>query len=143
MFKQMPSFFEDMFSKHQCGFRKDFRAQQCLLMLLEKWKNAVHKGKIFGALLTDLSMTFDCPNHELLTTMLNANGFTLPALKSIYNYLSNGKQRVRENDSNSLWQDILFGVPKGSILGPLLFEETIMQIEKALVNDHLLASKVS
>ena len=36
-----------------------FSTQQCLLTLLEKWKNAVDKGKMFGALLTDLSKAFD------------------------------------------------------------------------------------
>ena len=121
MFKQMSFFFEDIFSKHQCGFRKGSSTQQCLLALLEKWKNAVDKGKLFGALLTDLSNVFDCLNHERLIAKLNAYGFTLPALKLIHNYLSNRKQRVRVNDSYSWWQDILFGVPQGSILGPLLF----------------------
>ena len=76
---------------------------------------------MFGALLTNLSKAFECLNHERLTVKLNAYGFTLPALKLIHNYLSNRKQRVRVNDSHSLWQDILFGVPQGSILGPLLF----------------------
>ena len=76
---------------------------------------------MLGALLTDLSKAFDCLNHELLIAKLNAYGFTLPALKLIHNYLSNRKQRVRVNDSYRLWQDILFGVPQGSILGPLLF----------------------
>ena len=36
MFKQTPSSFEDIFSKHRCGFRKSFSTQQCLLTLLEK-----------------------------------------------------------------------------------------------------------
>ena len=63
MFKQMPSFFEDIFSKHQCGFRKGFSTQQCLLTLFEKWKNAVDKGKMFGALLTDLSKASDLLSH--------------------------------------------------------------------------------
>ena len=38
MFKQMASFFDDIFSKYQYGFRKGFITQQCLLTLLEKWK---------------------------------------------------------------------------------------------------------
>ena len=50
----MSSFFEDIFFKNQCGFRKGFRTQQCLLTLLEKWKDPVDKGKVFGAVLTDL-----------------------------------------------------------------------------------------
>ena len=49
---KMSSFFEDIFSKHQCGFKKSFIAQKNFLTLLEKWKNSVDKGKIFGALLT-------------------------------------------------------------------------------------------
>ena len=45
MFKQTSSFFEDTFSKHQCGFGKSFSTQQYfLLTLLEKWKNAVDKN---------------------------------------------------------------------------------------------------
>ena len=111
MLKQMSSFCEDIFSKHQCGFRKGFGTQQCLLTLLEKWKNAVDKSKMFGVLLTDLFKASDCLNHELLIAKLNAYGFILPALKLIHDYLSNRKQRVRINDSYSLWQAILFAVP--------------------------------
>ena len=87
---------------------------------MEKWKNAVDKGKIFGALLTDLSKALACLNHELLIAKLNAYAFTLPALKLIHNYLSNRKQRGRVNDSYSFWKDIVFGIPQGSILGPFL-----------------------
>ena len=49
--------------------------------MLEKWKNAVDKGKVFGALLTDLSKAFDCLPHELTIAKLNAYGFNLPALE--------------------------------------------------------------
>ena len=66
MFKQMSSFFDDIFSKYQYGFRKGFSTQQCLLALLEKWKRSIDRGKVFGALLTDLSKAFDCLNHDLL-----------------------------------------------------------------------------
>ena len=50
------------------------------LTLLEKWKRSIDKGKVFGALLTDLSKAFDCLNHDLLITKLNAYGFSWPAL---------------------------------------------------------------
>ena len=52
---------------------------------------------------------------------LNAYGFTLPALRLIHNYLSHRKQRTRVNNSYSEWLAVIFVVPQGSILGPLLF----------------------
>ena len=42
------------------------------------------QGKAFGALLTDLSDTFDC--HDLLIVQLNAYGLSLPALRLIYDF---------------------------------------------------------
>ena len=121
MFKQMSSFFDDIFSKYQYGFRKDFSTQKCYLDLLEKCKRSIDRGKVFAALLTDLSETFDCLNHDLLIAKSNAYGFSLPALRSIHDYLLNRKQRTRINNSCSTWVEIVFGVPQGSILGPLLF----------------------
>ena len=107
--------------KYLCVFGTGYSTQQCLLALLEKWKAAVDKGKVFGALLTDLSKAFDCLNHELLVAKLNAYGFTLPALKLVHDYLSDREQRTRVNNSYITWFEILFGVPQSSILGSLLF----------------------
>ena len=41
MFKQISEYFEPILSKFQCGFKKGFSGQQCLLVMLEKWKSAV------------------------------------------------------------------------------------------------------
>ena len=89
--------------------------------MLETWKRSVDKGKVFGALLRDLSKAFDCLDHELLTAKLNAYGFSLPALRLIIHYLSNRKQRTKLENAYSTLLGIIFGVPQGSILGPLLF----------------------
>ena len=64
MFEQMSQFFENIFSKYQCGFRKGFSTQQCLLAMLEKWQRSVDNSKMFGALLTDLSKAFGCLDHN-------------------------------------------------------------------------------
>ena len=82
IFKQMSEFFESsFFSKYQCGFRKGFSAQHCLVSMLEKWKSATDNKKSFGALLTDLSKAFDCLSHDLLIAKLNAYGFNMSALR--------------------------------------------------------------
>ena len=75
----MSEYFESFFSKYQCGFRKGFSAQHCLLSMLEKWKSADNK-KTFGALLTDLSKAFDCLSHYLLIAKPNPYGFSIAAL---------------------------------------------------------------
>ena len=92
-----------------------------MITLTEKWKKSVGNGRAFGALLTDLSKAFDCLSHELLIAQLNAYGFDKRSLTLIFNYLSNRKQRVKINYSFSSLSETLFGVPQGSILGPLLF----------------------
>ena len=76
--------------------------------MLEKWKNAIDKAKVFGALLTDLSKTFDCLPHELIIAKLNAYGFNFPALKLMHSYLSHRKQRSKVNHAYSSWDEITF-----------------------------------
>ena len=89
--------------------------------MIEKWKKAVDNGNVFGALLTDLFKAFDCVPHDLITAKLNSYGFNLTAPNLIHNYLTKRKQRKKINKSYSSWEDILFGVPQGSIFGPILF----------------------
>ena len=47
MFKQISGYFEHILSKFQCGFRKGFSAQHCLLSMLEKRKTAIDNKKPF------------------------------------------------------------------------------------------------
>ena len=94
---------------------------QCLIGMIEKAKSIMNKGGHFSALLTDLSKAFDCLPHDLLITKLYAYRFKNDALYLIFNYLNNRKQRVKINSSFSSFQNIISGVPQGSLLGPLLF----------------------
>ena len=76
---------------------------------------------MFGALLTDLSKAFDSLPHDIIIAKLNAYGFDMKALNFINDYLRNRKQRTKIDNAYNSWQIILYGVPQGSILGPLLF----------------------
>ena len=121
MFEQMPQFFEKIFSKYEREFQIGFSTQECLLAMFKKWKRSLNNSKMFGGLLTDILKAFDHFHYGLLIAKLNAYGFGLTALKLVHNYLSNGKQWTKINASYSSLLQIIFGVPQGSILGPLLF----------------------
>ena len=117
----MSEYFETLLSKLQCGFRKEFSAQHCLLAILEKWKSAVDSKRTFSAFLTDLSKAFDCLSHDILITKLNAYVFSLPALRLIQSSLSKRKQRTKINSKFRSWEEILPEISQGSFLRPLLF----------------------
>ena len=127
IYNQISRFFDKILSKQQCGFRKRQSAQHFLIVLLEKWKENVDQGHVFGALLTDLSKAkaFYSLPHNLFIAKLNAYGFDNKAVRFVYDYLTSRKQRTKISDTYSSWQEILSGVPQGSILGRLLFNIAI------------------
>ena len=116
LFKQIASFFEKYFSKNYCGFSKGCNTPQSLLV-----KRCADGVLAFGYLLTELLKVFDCLDHERIIAKLNSYEFSWLGLKLTRDYLSNRKQRKRENNSYIKWLSIMFGVAQASIRGPLLF----------------------
>ena len=83
----MYPYLNQIFPKYQCGYRKGYKAQHCLMTMIEKWRKFLGIEGHAGALLPDLSKAFDCMVHELLIAKLHAYDFDTDALKFIYSYL--------------------------------------------------------
>ena len=73
----------------------------------------------------DLSKAFDCISLDLIIAKLAAYGLDDTALKLVFSYLNNRQQCVGINNTYSNFEDIISGVPQGSIVGPLLFDFSI------------------
>ena len=132
LYNQKQQYLGNILSKYQCGFRKGYNSQHCLITMIEKWCKSVDKGGAFGALLTDVSKSFDCLPHNLLIAKLQAYGFDMKSLNLIYDYLFNRKQRVKVGETYSSWREILCWVPQVSVLGPLLFNSFLCDLSYSL-----------
>ena len=110
-----------MLSIFIAAYRRAYGTQHVLIRLIEDWKSHLDNDFLVGAILMDLSKAFDCIPHDLLIAKLHAYGFDGDALVLTYSYLKRRKQSVRINNTYSSFQEVISGVPQGSVLGPIHF----------------------
>ena len=91
MHNQVFPYFDSVFFKFQCGFRKDLSAQHCLLTMVEEWHKNLDEGGETGTLLIDISKAFDGIDHNLLIAKLNACGFEKKSLEFIHSCVTKRK----------------------------------------------------
>ena len=105
----------------QFGFRKDFSTNHAILNLLEIIQKALDDGQIACGIFIDLEKAFDTVSHDILLEKLDHYGIRGISNDWFRSYLSNRSQFVSINGFNSDYKTIKYGVPQGSVLGPLLF----------------------
>ena len=109
-------------SKFIYAYRKSFSTNHVLIILIENWKKPLDKKKFVGIVSVDLSKAFDSITHDFLIRKLYGYRLSINTVVTFfYSCLKGWIQNVRINNTHNVFQVLLFGVPLGLILGPLLF----------------------
>ena len=119
------------------GFLRGHSCATALIKLTDDWRMALDQKKEIGPFAIDLSKAFDSMCHNLLLAKLRAYGLRDSALKLMRSYLEGRKQRVKCNGVFSDWLPLRCDVPQGSLLGPLLFNIFMNDVNKSVNNSSL------
>ena len=118
----------------QFGFRPGMSCQCCLLKVVHDCKSALAERRCVGIFALDLSKAFDSlPVPGILQALASA-GLDDNAINWFQSYLTGRSQQVRVGTSLSSSLPINFGVPQGSILGPMLFTIFVNEIPLQCMN---------
>ena len=111
-----------LLDKYQSAYRKNHSTETALLRVVNDILRAVDADGGAILILLDLSAAFDTIDHEKLLFLLEHKfGVTGLALQWVRTYLADRSQTVSIGEAVSEVLNLLFGVPQGSVLGPVLF----------------------
>lgn len=122
--QQLNSHLEDneLFCSAQSGYRKNHSCETLLIRMSDDLLKRVNGDQTVMIILLDLSAAFDTIDHEILVQKLHEDYMISGTpLQWVISYLRGRSFSVKINGCMSTLEDLLYGVPQGSILGPILF----------------------
>ena len=126
-----------LIDKFQSAYKSGHSTETALIRVVNDMLNAIDNGNLSLLTLLDLSAAFDTIDHSILLERLQTSfGIDGLPLKWVKSYLSNRHQKVKIDNNLSNVLPILYGVPQGSVLGPLLFSMYIYTLTD-VIDDHI------
>jgi hypothetical protein len=105
----------------QYGFRKGRSSTIQMLHVTDTWTKLIDQSDSIDVIYTDFQKAFDTVPHRRLLQKLMAYGIGDNVLSWIESFLTGRSQRVVVDGVPSPWSDVISGIPRGTVLGPILF----------------------
>ena len=122
----------------QSAYRNHHSTETALVRVQHDITMYMDRNQAVILVLLDMSAAFDTiETSQLLTTLKNCFGVNATALKWIESYMCNRFFSVQVAGESSAWKELRYGVPQGSVLGPLLFSAYTTPLKNILTKHNV------
>ena len=111
----------NILSSNQYGFTVNNSAKLAVTTIYDEFLENLDRKLYICAIFLDIKKAFDTIDHQILLKKLYHNGFRGKIWNILKSYLENSKICTKINPKTSSLCEITYGIPQGSVLGPLLF----------------------